>query len=412
MDTVTSTPGATGQRGGPRPTVGIVGGGQLARMTYDAVGGLEVAVEVAVLALPDDDATAGHVPDRTVVPALDRAAVAAFAERCDVVTFDHEKVPHEVVRALEGAGVVVRPGSRTLQLGADKAVQRTTLAAHGVAVPDFAVAETPAAAHAAAERLGWPVVVKRATGGYDGRGVRRVAGAAQLDAVLTDWFDGSFDGAGARVVVEPALALERELAVLVARRPGGEAVAYPVVETVQDDEARCREVVAPAPVPEALAEAARALALWVAEVADAVGILAVELFVVDGTLLVNELAARPHNTGHLTIEACATSQFANHLRAVLDLPLGPTDLQPAAAVMANVVGAGDGELTPEVADDVAAGADGPLHVHLYGKRSRPGRKLGHVTAVGADLEAARRRALAAADALGHRTRPDTEALAS
>ena len=306
-----------------RPRVGIVGGGQLARMTADAA--VRLDVDVAVLALPDDDATAGHVRDRTVVETLDAASLSAFASRCDVVTFDHETVPHDVVCALEAAGVVVRPGSRALRLGADKGVQRTTLAAAGVPVPAFAVVEGLDGARAAAERLGWPVVVKRATGGYDGRGVRRVDDPAGLADALTGWFDGP----DARVVVEPALALQRELAVLVARRPGGEAVAYPVVETVQDDEARCAEVLAPAPVPARLAAQARELALRVAEVADAVGVLAVELFVVDGGLLVNELAARPHNTGHLTIDANATSQFTNHLLAVLDRPLGrPTSACP------------------------------------------------------------------------------------
>lgn len=380
-----------------RARVAVIGGGQLARMTADAAGPL--GVDVSVLALPDDDATAGRVADRTVVTALDEAAVLAFAEGADVVTFDHEKVPDDVVRALERSGAVVRPGARALRLGADKAFQRTTLAEHGVPVPPFVVAHDPAGVAAAAATLGGPVVVKRATGGYDGRGVRRVDDLGRLDDLLAGWFDGP----DPRVVVEPALPLERELAVLVARRPGGEAAAYPVVETVQDDEARCAEVLVPAPVAPGLAAEARELALRVAEVADAVGVLAVELFVVDGALLVNELAARPHNTGHLTIDACATSQFTNHLLAVLDRPLGPTDLRVPVAVMANVVGAGDDDLGAADRALVTGAADGRVHVHLYGKRSRVGRKLGHVTAVGRELAGTRRRAGAVADHLRRRT---------
>lgn len=384
--------------GDRRPRVGIVGGGQLARMTADAAARMQV--DVAVLALPGDDATAGHVEDRTVVDTLDRSALTAFAARCDVVTLDHEKVPAELIADLEARGHVVRPGARSLRLGSDKAHQRRVLAAHGLPVPPFVVVEDGRAARPAADRLGgFPLVAKQARGGYDGRGVRRVDGPTELDEVIDTWLDSP----GSAVVLEPALGLDQELAVIVARRPGGEAVAYPVVETVQDDEARCREVVAPAPVPAALAASAQALALEVADVADAVGLLAVELFVVDGELLVNELAARPHNTGHLSIEACATSQFANHLLAVLDRPLGPTGLQAANAVMVNVVGAGDHDLGPADGAVVTSASDAGVHVHLYGKRARAGRKLGHVTAVGRDLEATRRRAAAAADHLRRQT---------
>ncbi len=393
----------TGER---RPRVGIVGGGQLARMTADAAAGLDV--DVAVLALPDDDATAGHVRDRTVVEALDAASLAAFASRCDVVTFDHEKVPPELVAELEAAGHVVRPGARPLRLGADKAHQRRVLAAHGLPVPAFAVVEEAATDRETVTRLGgFPLVAKQARGGYDGRGVRRVDGPEELDELLHTWLAVP----GSAVVLEPALRLERELAVLVARRPGGEAVAYPVVETVQDDEARCREVLAPAPVRPELAAAAQDLALRVAEVAGAVGVLAVELFVVDGELLVNELATRPHNTGHLTIEACGTSQFTNHLLAVLDRPLGPTELRVPSAVMVNVVGSGDLDLDLDLgsADRAVATSvtDPRVHVHLYGKRARAGRKLGHVTALGTDQGRARRGATAVADHLRQRTLAET-----
>lgn len=204
-----------------------------------------------------------------------------------------------------------------------------------------------------------------------------------------------FTGGRSRVVVEPFLAIQHELAVLVARRPGGQLVTYPVVQTRQDGAAVCREVAAPAGIERRLEREARDLAVRVSNGIDAVGVLAVELFVVAGRLMVNELAARPHNTGHFTIEACATSQFENHLRAVLDRPLGATRLTVPHATMANVIAVGDRDLGP---GDTGAG------IHLYGKRSRRGRKVGHVTITGDDAEAVRRRAVERARGLAERTR--------
>ena len=372
------------------PVVGIVGGGQLARMTYDAAGPL--GVEVAVLAQPGDEATVGHVPRVTVVDTLDRRALHHFASGCDVVTFDHERVAAAHIVALQRLGHTVRPGALAMTMASDKASQRRHLGHLGFPVPAFAVVEGPAGVHEFGDAHGWPLVVKAARGGYDGRGVHL--------------FDDPSDVAGldqvagpSSLVVEPHLDIELELSVLVARRPAGPLVTYPVVETRQDGAAICREVLAPADIDRALAHAARDLAVRISHAVDAVGILAVELFVVDGELVVNELAARPHNTGHHTIEACETSQFENHLRAVLDLPLGPTRLKAPHAAMANVLAAGDGEIT-EV-DEPPAGT----WAHLYGKTPRRGRKIGHVTAIGADARTVRHEAVSTAHRLEAQTAP-------
>ncbi|MCB1015963.1 MAG: 5-(carboxyamino)imidazole ribonucleotide synthase [Acidimicrobiales bacterium] len=387
----------------PRPRLGIVGGGQLARMTAESADAL--GVDVAVLAQPGDDATRGQVTDRTVVERLGPAVLQAFARCCDVVTFDHEKVRPGDVAALERAGHVVRPGLVAFTMAADKSVQRRRLDALGLPVPEFLVTDDAGAARRFAEAHGGRAVVKAARGGYDGRGVVRAdrpsAAAAAAATMLRR--------RGTEVVVEPWLAIERELAVLVARRPGGQLVTYPVVETRQDETAICREVVAPAAIDARTAEDARRLAADVAAAVDAVGILAVELFVVDGTVVVNELAARPHNTGHLTIEACATSQFANHVRGVLDLPLGPTDLVVPAAAMANVIARGTTDpAAVDVERLVGPGGD-PVVVHGYGKQARPGRKIGHVTALATDRDAARRRAVAVARGIEAATRPPAPA---
>lgn len=362
------------------PVVGIVGGGQLARMTAQAA--VSLAVDLRVLAAPGEESAARWI---THAGAPGTLGQDGFLDGVDVLTFDHELVDPEAVEAAERRGVVVRPGAGTLRF-ADKAHQRTRLAAAGVPVPPFAVVTSSSETTAfAAEHGGWPVVLKAARGGYDGRGVAVVADAAAAAAF-----------AGSRpVVVEPLLLLERELAVLVARRPGGDAVVYPPVETVQVD-GICHELLAPAPVGAELTGQAAALALRVAHLTGAVGVLAVELFVVGGRLLVNEIAPRPHNSGHHTIEHSATSQFENHLRAVLDWPLGDPAPRTPAAVMVNVLGRGDAD--PRHRLPRALGR-GPASVHLYAKRPRAGRKLGHVTALGDDLEEVRARARWVAAAL-------------
>ncbi|WP_083441333.1 5-(carboxyamino)imidazole ribonucleotide synthase [Nitriliruptor alkaliphilus] len=360
------------------PTVGIVGGGQLALMTYQAA--LSLDVPVVVLAARADDPVARVATSVLIGDPGAAEALGALAERCDVVTFDHELVPPALLEELEAAGTVVRPSAATLRVAADKLAQRRALEAAGLPVPAFVEVTRAADLDAFGARHGWPLVLKAARGGYDGRGIWIIDAAVEAAPHLE---------AGLPLLVEPHLPLERELAVLVARRPGGASVAYPVVETVQVD-GICHEVLAPAAVSADLAAEAQQLAIAIADLVDAVGILAVELFVVDGRLSVNELAPRPHNSGHLTIEGCATSQFENHLRAVLDLPLGATDLRAEAVAMVNVLPSGTA-LRP-LAEALAC--DGS-HVHLYGKQARPGRKVGHVTATGSDMDEVRARARAA-----------------
>jgi 5-(carboxyamino)imidazole ribonucleotide synthase len=368
--------------------VGIVGAGQLARMILPAATALDVPV--TVLAAGPEDAAVRAGARAVFGSPDDLGALEALAERSDVLTFDHEVIPPRHLRALEDAGRVLRPPPHANLFAQDKAHQRRGLADAGLPVPAFAVASAPDEIVAFGEERGWPVVAKRPRGGYDGRGVWVLDGPASARA--------AWQAAGGPLLVEDHVELERELAVLVARRLGGEAVAYPPVETVQQG-GMLRESLAPAPGGEGVGARAAELGLRVAGLVGAVGILAVELFVTrGGRLLVNELALRPHNSGHWTIEGAATSQFENHLRAVLDWPLGSTEARAPAVATVNVVGGPDGR-DPREALGTALAVAG-AHVHLYGKTPRAGRKLGHVTALGADAEAARAVARRAARALG------------
>ncbi len=396
------------------PVVGIVGGGQLARMLAEAA--TPLGIHVRVLAAPSDEGASEVVPDVVVADPDDSDALRAFARSVDVVTFDHENVDHDLLRELEGDGVVLRPSVATLE-HSDKAHQRRRFSAAGIPVPDFLVlpggsdvdadaAAAFAARHRDSGATSGDVVVKASRGGYDGRGVW-ILGEEQLRQFVDSW-------SGAPLVIEPLLRLRSELAVLVARRPSGEVVTWPVLETIQVD-GMCNEVLLPAPIGEALRARAHAIGVQVAEEVEACGVVAVELFVVgaeaDGAeqILVNEIAPRVHNSGHLTIEANATSQFEQHLRAILDWPLGPTDGASAAA-MANVVGNGSDEPRSRQAEALAAvpGA----HLHLYGKSPRAERKVGHVTVLAADVAAARRGAALVADVLAGGGTPIEEAATS
>ena len=372
------------QRG---PVVGIIGGGQLARMLAEAA--TPLGIHVRVLAGAADEGAPEVVPDTVVGAADDPAAVVAFGRSVDVVTLDHENVDHGALDELARSGVAVWPAVETLRF-ADKAWQRRRFAEAGIPVPDFVVidpagpggieAARSTASSFAADHPGG-VVAKASRGGYDGRAVWMLEAAAVTDFVA-GWVD-------APLVLEPRLALDDEVAVLVARRPSGEVRTWPVLRTVQEG-GMCVEVDLPSGLDPVLAAEAEALGRVVAETTGAVGVLAVELFVVDGRLLVNEIAPRVHNSGHVTIEGARTSQFEQHLRAVLDWPLGPTDAVAAAAVMVNVVGGDEGDPRDHQAAALAAVPE--AHLHLYGKTARPGRKVGHVTVVGTDLDRCRTRA--------------------
>jgi 5-(carboxyamino)imidazole ribonucleotide synthase len=368
--------------------IGFVGAGQLARMAQQAA--VPLGVELRLLADTPEDSAAQVVPGVLLGDYRELDGLRRLAETVDVVTFDHELSDPAHLAALAEEGFTLRPGAFAKRHAQDKRHQRERFADLGLPVPPFAAVRSADEISAFADDHGWPLVLKAPRGGYDGRGVWVVADAEAARQVL-----GA--AAGRELLVEPLLDLDREVAVMVARRPGGEAVAWPATETVQID-GILRESLTPARVDDDLAEEARLLALRIAEEIDLVGVLAVELFVVDGALLVNELACRPHNSGHWTIEGATTSQFANHLRAVLDWPLGATTPLAPAVVTVNVLGRDDGF---DPADGMAEALAVPgVGVHLYGKGPRAGRKLGHVTALGDDLDDARDRARRAAAALG------------
>jgi 5-(carboxyamino)imidazole ribonucleotide synthase len=287
-------------------------------------------------------------------------------------------VPTGHVRALAAEGVAVHPSADALVYAQDKRAMRERLSALGAPVPRWRPVSSPGEIAAFGAEVGWPVVAKAVRGGYDGRGVWML----DPDSAVPD----------VELIVEERVALRRELAVQVARSPFGQVAAYPVVETVQRD-GICVEVLAPAPgLPEELAVAAQQLAIDIATSLDVVGLLAVELFEVDGGLVVNELAMRPHNSGHWTIEGARTSQFEQHLRAVLDYPMGQTALTAPAVVMANVLGGQAGGMGIDERLHHLFAADPGIKIHLYGKQVRPGRKIGHVTALGDDLDEVRARA--------------------
>ncbi len=365
----------------------MVGGGQLARMTQQAA--IALGVTLRVLSDSAHASAARVISDVSVGDDRSLDDLRAFAKASDVVTFDHEHVPGEYIHALEEAGTPCRPGAAALLHAQDKRVMRERLAELGVPVPRF----TPVSTIEDLEEFGaWPVVLKAARGGYDGKGVWFCSSPAEARDVVA-----RASAEGIALLAEERVPFRRELSAVVARSPYGQGAAYPVVETVQED-GICVEVIAPAPgLRDELAEEAQALALRIADALGVTGVLAVELFETDRGLLVNELAMRPHNSGHWTIEGSRTSQFEQHLRAVLDLPLGATTPTAPYTVMANVLGGDDPRIYPRYIHVMAH--DPAVKVHFYGKEIRPGRKIGHVTAMGDDLPAVRERARHAADYL-------------
>ncbi|NRQ35393.1 5-(carboxyamino)imidazole ribonucleotide synthase [Nonomuraea sp. NN258] len=365
------------------PVVGVVGAGQLARMSQPPA--VALGVELRVLANSADESAARVIVDTRIGDYRELSDLRAFAKGCDAVTFDHEHVPTEHIRALAADGHAVHPGADALVHAQDKAVMRERLTEIGVPCPAWARVESADDVTRFAAENGWPVVLKAVRGGYDGRGVwvcRTADEAAQAFAT------------GVPLMAEAFVPFERELAVMVARSPHGQGVSYPVVETVQQD-GICVEVLAPAPGldPEEAAEAQR-IGLKIAHELGVTGLLAVELFRTAGGLVVNELAMRPHNSGHWTIEGAATSQFEQHLRAVLDLPLGSPAMTAPVVVMANLLGGDDPDLFKRYEHVMAH--DPGVKIHFYGKEVRPGRKIGHVTALGTDLDDVRARARHAA----------------
>ncbi len=362
----------------------MVGGGQLARMTHEA--GIPLGLKFKLLSDTPQDSAAQVVGEVVIGDYRDLDTLRAFARGCDVITFDHEHVPTEHLRALEADGIPVRPGPDALVHAQDKGVMREKLTAIGVPCPRHRIVEDPAdvAAFAAEGATdggdGFPVILKTVRGGYDGKGV---------------WFVRSVEDAaepfraGVPVLAEEKVDFTRELAANVVRSPHGQAVAYPVVESQQVDGV-CDTVIAPAPgLGEDLAGQAQELALRIAKELGVVGHLAVELFETLGPdgkpgILVNELAMRPHNSGHWTQDGAITSQFANHVRAVLDLPLGDPRPRAKWTVMANVLGGDYPDMYSAYLHCMAR--DPQLKIHMYGKDVKPGRKVGHVNTYGDDLD--------------------------
>ena len=359
------------------PTLAVIGGGQLARMMAQPA--IALGLPLRLLAEAPGVSAAQVVVDHQVGDYRDLDTLRRVTEGCAVVTFDHEHVPTEHLHALEADGIAVRPGPDALVHAQDKAVMRERLTALGVPCPRHAVVDDVAAV----EAFGFPCVLKTTRGGYDGKGVWVVRSAEECAEPLRTAAE-----TGVRMLAEELVDFRRELSALVARSPSGQAAAYPVVASTQLD-GICHEVVAPAPdLDEDLAGQAQSIALRVAGELDVTGVLAVELFETsDGRILVNELAMRPHNTGHWTQDGAVTSQFENHLRAVMDLPLGSPAPRARWTVMVNILG-GERADVGHVYDGFphAMARDPHLRVHLYGKDLRPGRKVGHVNAYGDDLE--------------------------
>lgn len=374
----------------PFPTVGVLGGGQLGKMM--AAEAVRMSVDVHLLS-PKDAGPMQAYSGARAGDWTDPDVLRDFAAHCDVITVESEWAPVKEAAEAVSDDTQVWPSPRTLDLIKDKGVQKSRLADAGCPVPTFRNCETLDDALDAADSFGYPVVLKQYRGAYDGYGNATVHSSDELREA---WPDLAADDG---LMVETFAEFTRELAVQVARRPGGEQVVYPVAYTEQRDH-RCHAVEVPADVRDEVAEKARSVAQKAVDVVEGVGLVAVELFEMpDGRVLVNELAPRPHNTGHYTIEGSHTSQFENHVRAILDWPLGDPSPRLPAAVMVNVLGEREG--TPPDASGLpdALGVEG-AHVHVYGKPDvRPGRKMGHVTALGRSRDDARERAEQAAAAI-------------
>ncbi|WP_308198303.1 5-(carboxyamino)imidazole ribonucleotide synthase [Arthrobacter rhizosphaerae] len=390
------------------PVIGVVGGGQLARMMAPAATAL--GFELRVLAEGDDVSAVSAVPTAPVGDYKDLDALLEFSRGLDVMTFDHEHVPTEHLRALLAAGVNVQPGPDALVNAQDKLVMRAAIDRLELPNPAWAAVHDVGELTEFGNQTGWPVVLKMPRGGYDGKGVRIIATPDEA-AAAGDWFDAMNP-----LLAEAKVDFSRELSALVARTPDGESRAWPVVHTVQVDGV-CDEVIAPAQgMSLDVAAAAEEAAVRIANELGVTGVMAVEMFETPGVgtgFLINELAMRPHNTGHWTQDGSVTSQFEQHLRAVLNLPLGATDVLGAVAVMKNFLGGENQDLYS--AYHLALAVEPAAKVHCYGKAVRPGRKIGHVNLVSAsaaDVESLRKRATTVAATIRDGRRPAQSATAT
>ena len=367
----------TAPHGIAHPRLGVVGGGQLAKMT--ALAALQLGCEVVVLERNSYSPAAQLATHSLVGNWDDPEALLKLAGQVDVVSIENEFLDPDALEVIEKAGRRLYPSTATLRLVQDKFIQKQTLAQAGLAMPRFAAVKNPKELAAFGEEFGWPVVLKTRRNGYDGKGNFTVGG---VNEIKTAWH--SLGRNRNALYVEEFCPFASELATIVTRGVDGSVAEYPVVETVQHNHI-CHLVRAPAPVPREIATRAASLALQAIEAIDGVGSFGVEMFVTrDAEVLINELAPRVHNSGHYTIEACICSQFENHVRAVLGWPLGSTEMVSPAAVMVNLLGANKGPGAPSGMEQALAISG--AHVHVYGKAmSGVGRKMGHITAVGTNL---------------------------
>jgi len=372
----------------PPARIGIIGGGQLGRMMTQKA--KRLGFRVAVLD-PSPGSPAGQLADFQITGEFDDGArLHALVERCDLTTYDLEGIDVVALRALEKEGHLIRPSADLLELIQDKFGQRSHLARHGIPQPEFRAIEGEATPEQLAA-FGYPLVQKIRRGGYDGRGVALIRGEADHSKLLPG-----------PSYVERLVDIEKELAMIVARSVDGDMKGYALVEMVFDPRANLLEMLlAPARVAPEIAQRAEEIAMATVECLGGVGVFGVELFLSkSGEIVVNEVAPRPHNSGHYTYEACVTSQFEQHIRAVAGLPLGSVEqMRPAA--MGNVLGHDEGGAGPPKLDGLAEVLAIPgAMVHIYGKaETRPFRKMGHVTVLGQDLEEARLKALKVKDTL-------------
>lgn len=359
------------------PILGMIGAGQLAQMSLAPAVALGISLRILATDLSDSAAKIAKVE---VGDFRDLEVLRSFAKKCDFITFEHELVPNGHLRALQAEGFVIRPSASALLVAQDKAQMRKTFSENQIPCPKWLVISS------ADEIPAFPAILKSISGGYDGRGVRLIKDLAEAELIINDW---------GKALYEEVVPFDRELAILIARSPHNQIATWAVTETVQKD-GICIETITPAPnLSDEVANLAQSIASTIANVINLVGVMAVELFQVGDQLIVNEIALRPHNSGHWTIEGSVTSQFEQHLRAVLDLPLGDTKLTSTWAVMANILGAKKIDLYRPYLHLFAR--DPGLKVHNYGKEVRPGRKVGHVTVLGDDLKSLRERAAHAID---------------
>ncbi len=354
--------------------VAMAGAGQLAQMTQQAA--ISLGIELRILAAkPTESAVLAGA--RTLVGDDTPENLRALAEGAAVLTFDHEGFDPDLLAQLKAEGVHMAPSPEAVLFAQDKQYARENLSDR-FPLPPFAMAESIEDVDAFAAEHGWPVVAKTPRGGYDGGGVFILENREAATGLIAK-VDGT-------LILEPLIAIRREFAVLAARSTAGEIAIYPVVETIQKD-AICHETLVPAALPDEVQAEATEIARGLVEEIDATGIVAVEFFLTDDGVLINELALRPHNSGHWTIEGAVTSQFEQHLRAVLGWPLGSTELRAPAVALANILGPEDGVDPLERVPDLIADPD--VRLHLYAKGHRPGRKLGHATVLGPDIGTAR-----------------------